>query len=118
MSPGYGFPRVRYKPASPAPGYLLQLEELASGAFAQGDLAARRAQLARAFSAAEVKDLPTAPDGKHVAADLMSFYFQSGDATDAAYNAEIGREKCRSLKNSGAVPPPWKGGAAGAALRK
>src|SRR5258708_38260017 len=35
MSPGYGFPRVRYKPVSPAGGYLLQLEEMASGAFAQ-----------------------------------------------------------------------------------
>src|SRR5260370_20373436 len=118
MAPGYGFPRVRYKPASPAPGYLLQLEELASGEFAQSDLTARRAQLARAFSAAEIKDLPTAPDGRHIAADLMSFYFQSGDATDVAYNAKIGRDNCRSLKNSGVVPTPWKGGAADAALRK
>jgi hypothetical protein len=89
-----------------------------SGAFAQSDLTARRAQLAKAFAAAEIKDLPAVPDGKHVAADLMSFYFQSADATDVAYDAEIGRDKCRSLKNSGVAPAPWKGGTAGAALRK
>src|SRR5258708_37502236 len=35
MSPCYGSPRVRYKPASPAGGLLLPMEEMASGAFAQ-----------------------------------------------------------------------------------
>jgi hypothetical protein len=35
MQTGYGTTRVRYKPASPAPSYLEQLEQLSSGALVQ-----------------------------------------------------------------------------------
>jgi hypothetical protein len=116
MQAGYGYPRVRYKPESPAPRYLAQLETLVGGALAAADLAGRRSQLAAVLAQANISNFPQVPDGKHIIADLMSFYFLSSDANDLAYNAEIGRDQCRGLKNSGAVPRPLKGGKAGAAL--
>lgn len=115
MQPGYGFTRVRSKGASPAPRYLEQLDQLASGALAEHDFIARRGRIVEALRAANVNDLSSIPDGNHVVSDLMSFYFSSPEANDLAYNAAIGRDQCRTLKDSGAVPAPLKGGA-GAAL--
>ena len=115
MQPGYGFTRVRYKGASPAPRYLEQLDQLASGALAERDLTARRNAIAATLRAANVKDLSSIPDGIHVVSDLMSFYFSSPEANDLAYNAAIGKDQCRTLKDSGAEPAPLKGGS-GAAL--
>jgi hypothetical protein len=115
MQSGYGFTRVRYKGASPAPRYLEQLDQLASGALAEHDVAARREKIAEALRAANVKDLSSIPDGNHVASDLMTFYFQSPEANDLAYGASIGRDQCRTLKDSSSVPAPLKGGT-GAAL--
>jgi hypothetical protein len=65
---------------------------------------------------AKISNLPQAPDGRHIVADLMSFYFMSSEANDRAYDAEIGKDKCRGLKNSGAVPAPLRGGKRNAAL--
>lgn len=115
MQPGYGFTRVRYKGASPAPRYFEQLDQLASGALAESDPVARRKNIAETLREANVKDLSSIPDGNHVVSDLMSFYFHSPEANDLAYNAAIGRDRCRTLKDSSAAPGPLKGGA-GAAL--
>jgi hypothetical protein len=115
MQPGYGFTRVRYKGDSPAPRYLDQLSQLALVFSNEPDVTARRRKIAEALRASNVKDLTSIPDGTHVASDLMSFYFQSPEANDLAYGAAIGRDQCRTLKGSGAVPAPLKGGS-GAAL--
>jgi hypothetical protein len=103
MQHGYGITRVRYKSASPAPKYLAQLDELSAG-----PITAER--LAAALRAAGIKDMPGVPDGNHIVADLMSFYFQSPAANDLAYNAAIGKDQCRTLKDSGTAPAPLKGG--------
>lgn len=108
MQTGYGFTRVRYKPASPEPRYLEQLDQLASGALAQPSLAAKREKLAEALEAVKVRDIGMTPDGNHIASDLMIFYFNSSEANDRAYSAEVGRDKCRGLRNSGAEPLPLK----------
>jgi len=108
MQSGYGFTRVRYKAASPAPKYLEQLDQLASGALAQSGLAARREAIAQAFQQVKIQDLPFLPDGAHIAADLMTFYFQSSEANDLAYGAAIGKDKCRTLKDSARVPSSLK----------
>ena len=76
MDHGYGFTRLRTKPASPAPAYLRQLENLRP-ALLKGDTAARRAGYWKAALEDSQTDptspgLPTAP---YVAADLMAFYF-------------------------------------------
>jgi hypothetical protein len=116
MQAGYGYPRVRYKPESPAPRYVSQIDALAAGALAASDMTVRRLQLATVLAEAKVSNLPQAPDGNHIVSDLMSFYFMSPEANDRAYDAEIGKDKCRGLKNSGAIPPPLKGGKRNAAL--
>ena len=108
MQTGYGFTRVRYKPASPASHYLDQLDQLASGALTENTLVARRQKIAEQLLAADIRDLPFSPDGAHVVSDLMTFYFQSSEANDLAYGARIGRDLCRGLKSSAAVPAPLK----------
>lgn len=118
MQTGYGFPRVRYKPASPAAVYLAQLDQLAAGALAESGLAARRVKIAEALQAANVRDLSTVPDGSHIASDLMTFYFQSSEACDLAYQAAIGKDKCRTLKNSSSIPTAWREERGNATLRK
>ena len=107
MQAGYGYPRVRYKPESPAARYLEQLDALAKSGFGKD-------QLAAALSAAKVTNLPGSPDGAHVVSDLMAFYFMSPEANDIAYGARVGKDLCRGLKNSGAMPPPLKGKSRGA----
>jgi hypothetical protein len=106
MSSGYGTPRLRYKGPSPAPLFEAQLKELAAGALATGDLATRREQLARELQRAGVADLATVPRGDHVVADLMSFWFTSSAAHDLAYEAAIGKDRCRTIASSAQVPAP------------
>jgi hypothetical protein len=110
MDHGYGFTRVRSKPQSPAPVYLTQLEAL-SDAVANGDAASKRKAVEDALEQAGIKDLPRSPDGKHLIADLMSFYFHGSDANDLCYRAAIRRDSCRGLEGSNNPPPPLKGAA-------
>lgn len=106
MSPGYGSPRVRYKGASPAALFQRQLQALAAGALASDDLAVRRKQLAVELEREGINDLTTVPRGEHVVADLMSFWFASPAAHDLAYQAAIGKDRCRTLESSARVPRP------------
>ena len=115
MSPGYGNPRVRYKGPSPAPDYQTQLAQLAAGAMASKDMAVRRRQLSDYLRKENVAELSPVPEGKNVVVDLMSFYFYSSPANDLAYEAVVGKDTCRTLKNSESAPAPL-GGRSNAAL--
>ena len=108
MEHGYGFTRVRAKPPSPAPTYLAQLEALREP-LAASDAAAKRKAIEAELERAGIRDLPRSPDGKHVIADLMSFYFRGSDGNDLCYRAAIRRETCRGLEGSDNPPPPLKG---------
>ncbi len=108
MEHGYGFTRLRAKPASPAPVYLAQLQAL-HGPLADPDPAARRRAIEAALDQAGIKELPRTPDGKHIISDLMSFYFRGPDANDLCYRAQIRREACRGLEGSDNAPPPLEG---------
>ena len=46
-----------------------------------------------------VQRLPNRPTGANLVADFMGFYFSSGDAWDLAYQAQIGRDRCRTLED-------------------
>lgn len=118
MQTGYGLTRIRYKPASPAAVYLSQLDNLALGALSFTGLNSRRSQIAQVLRAAEVESLPTYPDGRHIASDLMAFYFQSSEANDLAYQANVGKDKCRGLRNSGGIPEALSEETANAPIRK
>lgn len=110
MSPGYGSPRVRYTGPSPAALYRQQLSELSAGALTEDEPRARRGRLAEVLDAAGITDISRIPQGRHVVADLMSFYFHSTGAHDRAYEAAIRKDLCRTLDNSGEVPPPLNRG--------
>lgn len=110
MSPGYGSPRVRYTGSSPAPVYRRQLEQLAEDALSEAELGERRRRLESALDEAGVRGISRIPQGEHVVSDLMSFYFYSTGAHDQAYQARIRKDLCRTLGDSGEVPPPLGGG--------
>jgi hypothetical protein len=60
----------------------------------------------RALDDAKITALPQSPNGAHIAADLLSFYFTSSDANDLCYQARIGRDACRGLDGSDRPPLP------------
>jgi hypothetical protein len=112
LSHGYGEPRLVRTGPSPAPGYAQQITALAAAARAKGGrfgalpLDDRRALLDDAFKAADVRNLPGRPDGKHVVADLMAHYFRSSAANDLCYNARIGRNTYRAIRATTVRPAP------------
>ena len=112
LSHGYGEPRLVKTGPTPAPGYAKQLAALELAATAKGgrfgalSLDDRRALLDEAFKAADVRNLPPRPDGKHVVADLMTHYFRSSAANDLCYNARIGRNTYRAIRVTTVRPQP------------
>ena len=112
LSHGYGHPRLQRTGASPVPRYVTQLAALDAQARAQGgrwstlNLETRRALLDAAFTQAGVRALPGRPNGQHVVADLMAFYFRSSEANDYCYSAQINREVCRPIQITTRKPVP------------
>lgn len=116
LSHGYGEPRLVKSGPSPAPGYSKQVIALQQAARARGGrfgalpIEVRRELLDAAFKAADVRNLPGRPDGKHVVADLMAHYFRSSEANDLCYNARIGRNTYRAIRVTTVRPQPLNGG--------
>jgi hypothetical protein len=112
LSHGYGDPRLVKSGPTPAPGYSQQLTALQAAAQSRGGrfgalpLDARRELLDAAFKTADVRNLPSRPDGKHVVADLMAHYFRSSGANDLCYNARIGRNTYRAIRVTTVRPAP------------
>jgi hypothetical protein len=112
MDSGYGFTRLRVTPDSPARHYAEQLRELEAAAGQKGsrfgalDAAGNHAIVEAALQQASVTQIPSHPDGKHVASDLMSYFFNGSDGRDFLYNAAIQSDACRGLPNSDKRPAP------------
>jgi hypothetical protein len=114
MSAGYGFTKIQVVPPDPSIHYAAQLDELEGAArskhgtpFAKLDVGGKREIVQSALAAANVDAIPRRPNGKHVAADLLGFFFFiSSDAHDFLYNAAIKRDECRGLASSGQRPAP------------
>jgi hypothetical protein len=112
---GYGNSTLA-APAGPSPAarYPAQVAALDTAARAQGaasfaalSLDKRRAIVeAKLNEPSRVTTLPARPTGTNLVADFMGYYFTSSDAYDVAYNAAIGRERCRSLDGSDQPPAP------------
>ena len=77
---------------------LQQAAQARGGRFGALPLDVRRELLEAAFKAADVRNLPGRPDGKHVVADLMAHYFRSSAANDLCYNSRIGRNTYRAIR--------------------
>ena len=110
---GYGVTRLATAPDSPTPAYIAQLAVLEKAARQRGakDFATlsrddQHALIEAAFQNAKVDRLPDRPEGKHVAADLMAFFFRGTEANDLCYRAEIGKDTCRDLADSPNRPKP------------
>lgn len=107
---GYGKPEVRRAAESPVPRFVGQLAALERAAPGQsfGRLApeAKRGLIEAALREAKVEALPDLPDGRHVVSDLMAFYFQSSEANDYCFRAQIAQEKCRPLGRVTVRPQP------------
>jgi len=104
--------RPALTPPSPMRRYPSQLAALDREAGGRGRFAAlpadaRRAIVERAIVAAQVERLPPRPDGRHVAVDLMAYFFWSSRANDLCYRADIGRDDCRGLPGSDQAPRAW-----------
>lgn len=112
LSHGYGEPRLVKSGPSPAPGYRKQVDALQAAAQTRGGrfgalpIEVRRALLDEAFMAADVRNLPARPNGRHVVADLISHYFRSSAANDLCYNARIGRHTYRAIRVTTVRPQP------------
>lgn len=112
LSHGYGEPRLVKSGPSPAPGYSKQITALQQAAQERGGrfgalpIEARRELLDNALKAADVRNLPGRPDGKHVVADLMAHYFRSSGANDLCYNSRIGRNTYRAIRVTTVRPAP------------
>jgi hypothetical protein len=110
---GYGVTRLATAADSPVVAYIPQLAVLEKAARQRGakDFATlsnddQHALIEAAFQGAKVDRLPERPEGKHVAADLMAFFFRSSEANDLCYKAEIGKDTCRDLADSPQRPRP------------
>src|SRR5687768_8717766 len=115
MSAGYGVTQIRVLPSDPSASYPEQLADLQRRAqergqsFAEVDANTQRAIVQAALAGAAVETLPRRPDGRHIAADLMShFYIVSSEGQDWLYNASIRRDTCRGLSSSGDRPAPLR----------
>jgi hypothetical protein len=110
---GYGASRLLPRTGpSPATHYAMQFAALDTAAAAHGATkfaalprAARRAVVEATLEGPpRVTALPARPNGNSLIADFMGLYFNSPDAIDLAYNAEIRRDDCRGLDGSDKAP--------------
>jgi len=113
MGHGYGSATLR-RPSGPSPAreYPPQFAALDAAAAAAGGsrfatlpVDERRAIIRRALDEPDpVNRLPGSPTGVNLVADFLGFYFNSPDAWDLCYQAEIGSERCQGLDGSNQQP--------------
>jgi hypothetical protein len=101
VSSGYGFPRTQVIGPNPSTNYAEQLNQLN---LAKLDAAAKRTAVEKALEAAKIDRIPQRPNGKHVAADLLAYFYGSADGEDFLYGVAIKRDDCRGLADSGKRP--------------
>jgi hypothetical protein len=103
---GYGFPHPQALPANPATAYADQLRQLDTAATAKGgpfaklNAGAKREIIAEALAQSKVDRIPPRPNGRHVATDLLAFFYNSADGQDFLYDVAIKRDDCRGLSTS------------------
>ena len=111
---GYGYGHTHPTVTGPNPSlhYAEQLKQLGADASAKGGSFAalsnqdKRAIIEAALLQAGATSIPHRPNGKHVALDLMGYFYSSSDGMDFCYNAAIREKACRGLASSVNRPAP------------
>ncbi len=110
----YGSSRVRFSGPTPATRWMLQLDDLETRArtgtgkfFAESSIDERRAIVRQAIPGvnAGIGDVAGA---SHVALALLAHFYGGAKATDLCYEANVGKETCRTLASSPARPTPLR----------
>ena len=96
MASGYGYPRTQVAGPNPSANYAGQLRALGSPV--------TRESVEKALADAKVDRIPQRPNGKHVAADLLSFFYGSSEGEDFLHGVAIRRDDCRGLADSAKRP--------------
>jgi hypothetical protein len=96
ISSGYGHPSTRVIGPNPSANYAEQLRALGSPI--------TREAVEKVLESAKIDRMPQYPNGKHVAADLVAYFYGSSQGEDFLYNAAIKRNECRGLDTSGKRP--------------
>jgi hypothetical protein len=110
---GYGTSRLRSAGPTPLTRWSKQLDDLDSAARSAHGKPFRaigpgeRTALVRAALAGQRLDrMPGVADAGHVALALMAHFYESADAADLCYDAQIGKNQCRPLATSPRKPLP------------
>lgn len=113
----YGSAELSASPPSPAATWRQQLTALDAAAqtahgrgFASLGIPERQALIRQALAGARVTRLPAPVRAPHIAAALLAHFYESSDATDLCYRAEIRKNQCRPLVNSARAPVPLRRG--------
>ncbi len=107
---GYGHTKPTVTGPNPSAHYEAQLEQLNAAAMAKGSSFAglskqdKRELIQGALTSAGVAAIPAKPNGKYVAADLMSFFYSSSGGVDFCYGVAIRESDCRGLSGSDQRP--------------
>ncbi len=109
----YGSPRISYSGPSPVPNWTKDLAELDraarakhGAAFSTISVANRQALVRAALDDLKGERLVNIVSAPHIALGLLAHFYDSSEATDLCYRAQIGRNKCRPLAHNGRKPLP------------
>lgn len=111
LNHGYGTGEIEYTPADPTPGWGSQLRALDLEAqkryarsFVQLTPEARREMIRGKLAGDGLDRLPTTAAAQHVAVGLLAYFYDTSEATDLCYQAEIRRYQCRPLSLASQKP--------------
>lgn len=96
IASGYGHPRTQVIGPNPSAHYPEQINALGSPM--------TKDAVEKALAEAGIDRIPQRPNGKHIAADLLAYFYGSSDGEDFLYGAAIKRDDCRGLGDSGKRP--------------
>ena len=106
---GYGTSALRFTRPSPRAKWAAQIESLKQTGFNGKSLEQRRQAIRDLLASERLDRIPDVATAPHVALGLLAFYYGSSEAADLCYDAQIGRETCRTLSAAARRPLPLAG---------
>ena len=110
---GYGTSRLRSAGPTPLTRWTKQLDDLDAAArsahgkpFREIGLTDRSALVRAALQEQRVDRMPGVADAGHVALAMLAHFYESPEAADLCYQAQIGKNQCRPLAASPRKPLP------------